>query len=139
MLLNNALASDGDASFTEEVTGISRRGRRSRVPLIAFDFLSRVQLLSPAGIHPDVLQYYRNALPKMEVDPAKEGTTPELMAGMLAMMAHLERSAPGVLLGPSALEIFGQMATIMILEESDPGSISQGRITIPGLDLPTGS
>jgi hypothetical protein len=135
-LLNNALVNDDAHAAAVEVDGANRSGRRSRVPLIAIDFLQRLGVLTPQGIGDSVLAGYRNALPRMHVDPAEEGTTPELMAATLAVLGRLEEVAPGLGLPLYALEIFGRMATLMILEETDPGSVTSGRVLIPGLNAP---
>lgn len=131
MLLSDALV-DAEIAHSMGINNGTSGRAQSRVPLIAFDFLSRLGVVTTSGVHEDVMRMYKNILPQCMPEPG-EGTTPEIMAGTMAMIGRLDAVAPGLGLGGSAIEEFGRVATLMILEELDPGAVASGRIFFPGV------
>lgn len=103
------------------ITRYKPQRMQAGTPLIVFDFLQRLGVLTPKGVAPDVVRGYRNVLRKISAEDRANGARPENTAAALAVMAKLDDEARGVGLPGSMIELCGEMTARMIEEEAHSG------------------
>jgi hypothetical protein len=114
LLLNNALARDREARSVKE-TG-RKINYKSRTPLIAFDFLRLIGVLTSDGVARDVLRGYNNAVRNLGQDDTETGAKVENMAAGLAVLRQIDALAPSVGLSGDMIDICAEI-TVRIIEQ----------------------